>query len=174
MFILKLLSKFLKIGRSDASPDQIAWGFAMGSIIGLTPLLSLHNLILFILIAILHVNLISVLLSFTLFSLVGWLLDPIFHIIGFCILAEIPFLKPFWTNLYNSALTPFTRFNNTVMMGSFIGSLVLFFPNYSLFRWMINKYRSSWNQIIQKWKIVHVFKESKLVRIYTKIRDLKG
>ena len=37
MFALKLLSKFIKVLRSAASPNQIAWGFALGAILGLTP-----------------------------------------------------------------------------------------------------------------------------------------
>jgi len=174
MFFLNILSKFLKVLRSDASPRQIAWGFALGSILGLTPLLSLHNMILILLIAIFPINLTSIFISYALFSLLGWLMDPIFHTIGFVILTGISFLKPVWTDLYNSSLFPFTRFNNTVMLGSFVCSLALIFPNYVLFRWLVQKYRSSWNRIIQKWKIVQVFRGSKIVRIYTKIRDLRG
>jgi len=174
MFILKMLSKFIKVLRSDASPGQIAWGFAAGSILGLTPLLSLHNLILIILIAIFRINLTSVFISFALFSLVGWLMDPVFHTIGFAILTGISFLYPVWTDMYNSSLLPFTRFNNTVMVGSFVCSLVLTFPNYMLFRWLVQKYRSSWCRIIEKWKIVRVFKGSKIIQVYTKIRDLRG
>lgn len=174
MFFLKLISKFLKILRSEASPNQIAWGFALGSIIGLTPFWSLHNLILILLIAVLRINVSSVLVSFTLFSLLGWILDPVFHTIGFTLLTGISFLKPLWNNLYNTAVTPFTRFNNTVVLGSLISSLVLVFPNYLFFRGMVRKYRSSWNQTIQKFKIVQLFKGSKLVRTYIKIRNLRG
>jgi uncharacterized protein (TIGR03546 family) len=174
MFFLKLMSKFLKILRSDASPGQIGWGFALGSIMGLTPFWSFHNLILILLIALLRVNVTSVLLSLALFSFIGWILDPVFHTIGFTFLTGFSFLKPLWTGLYNTSITPFTRFNNTVVMGSLISSLVLLFPNYKLFRWMVQKYRSSWNLIIQKWKIVQVFKGSKLIRTYFKIRNLRG
>ena len=50
MFILKILGKFIKVLRSAASPRQIAWGFALGCILGLTPFWSLHNLLLVVLI----------------------------------------------------------------------------------------------------------------------------
>ena len=61
MFGLEILAKLVKILRSAASPNQIAAGFIIGMIIGLTPLWTLHNLILFVLLIILNVNIASAL-----------------------------------------------------------------------------------------------------------------
>ena len=56
MIVLKFLSKLFKALRSGDSPGQLAGGFALGMIIGLTPLWSLHNLLVVILIIIIKVN----------------------------------------------------------------------------------------------------------------------
>ena len=53
MIFLKLIGKFISVLRSAASPNQIAWGFALGMIPGLTPINALHNLAVLILIIVL-------------------------------------------------------------------------------------------------------------------------
>ena len=172
MFILKLIGKFIKVLNSAASPNQIAWGFALGTIIGFTPFRSLHNLVIVILLIILNVNFTSAIFSFLLFSLFAYLLDPLFHNIGYYILAETSFLQPTWTNLYNASIAPFTRFNNTIVMGSFVFSLVLLVPNYLFFKWFVTRYRESWNEKIKKWKITKLLLGNKVVQLYLKIKNL--
>ena len=172
MFALKLLSKFIKVLRSAASPNQIAWGFALGTILGFTPLWSLHNLVVLVLLIVLNVNITSAMLTFALFSFFAWLLDPLFHTIGYFVLVEITALTPMWTSLYNAPIAPFTRFNNTIVIGSLLFSLVLLVPNYLLFKWFVVRYRDSWNEKINKWKITKVLQGSKLVKFYLKIRNL--
>ena len=44
MLLLKLLQSLVKALHSDGTPGQLAAGLALGSILGLTPLLNLHNL----------------------------------------------------------------------------------------------------------------------------------
>jgi uncharacterized protein (TIGR03546 family) len=73
---IKLVAKLIKALRSNASPGQIAWGFALGMIIGLTPLWSLHNAFLVVIILIFNVNLAMSIFAFLLFSLSPGLLIP--------------------------------------------------------------------------------------------------
>lgn len=174
MFFLKLLSKFIKVLRSAASPSQIAWGFALGAIVGLTPFWSLHNFIVFILLIVLHVNGSSAVLAFTICSFFAWVFDPIFHAIGFTVLVRVSVLESVWTALYNLPIAPLTRFNNTVVMGSLLCSLVLLAPNYFLFKWFVIRYRTSWNETIQRWKITQMLKANKLIQFYFKVREMKG
>ena len=61
MFALQILSKLVKVLRSAASPRQIAWGFALGTIWGFTPLFSLHNLVVLVLVMVLILFLLVVL-----------------------------------------------------------------------------------------------------------------
>ena len=45
MFWLKLIRDFIKILREGQTPAQIAGGFAAGSIVGLSPVLTLQGII---------------------------------------------------------------------------------------------------------------------------------
>ena len=174
MIFLKLLSKFIGVLRSGAKPAEIAWGFALGAILGLTPFRGVHTLVVIFLLCILRVNISSAMFSWLVFSLIAWLIDPLFHSLGFFILAGIPALIPLWTKLYNAPVTPLTRFNNTDLMGSLIFSLILLIPNFLFFKWFVERYRESWNQKIKKWKVVHALNTSSVVQWYFKIRGLEG
>ncbi|MBN1895251.1 TIGR03546 family protein [bacterium] len=174
MIFIKLFSKLIKILKSGDSPSQIAWGFALGSIPGLTPLFCLHNAAVLFLLLVLNVNFGAALLALAVFSLFAWLLDPMFHAVGYWALAQIPALQPLWTSLYNAPVAPLTRFNNTVVMGSFLVSLVLLLPVFFLFRALVLKYRNSWDDKIEKWKIVKAVKASKFYDLYMKVKGLEG
>ena len=45
--LLKLIQSIIKTLHSEGTPGQVAAGIAIGSVLGLTPLLNLHNLIIF-------------------------------------------------------------------------------------------------------------------------------
>ena len=172
MIIIKLISKFIKVLSSAASPNQIAWGFALGAIPGLTPLNSLHNLVVLVLLIILNVNISSALFALLIYSIFAWMLDPVFHSIGYYVLSDIPALTSMWTSLYNAPIAPLTRFNNTVVMGSFLVALAMILPNYFLFKWFVRRYRETWNEKIKKWKITKAIMGSKIVRLYLKFKDV--
>ena len=54
--LVKLVQSIVKALHSEGTPGQVAMGLAMGSIIGLTPLMNLHNAVLFGLVIILNVS----------------------------------------------------------------------------------------------------------------------
>lgn len=174
MIFLKLLSKFIKVLRSGATPNQIAWGFALGAIPGLTPLACLHNLAVLLLMILFKINLAAATLALALFSFIAWIFDPLFHSLGFIILVRISVLQGAWTDLYNAPVAPLSLFNNTVVMGSLVVSLALIMPHYFLFKWFVRRYRDSWNAKIDKWKIIKIMKGSKLVKLYTKIKGMEA
>ncbi|MBI3577863.1 MAG: DUF2062 domain-containing protein, partial [Ignavibacteriales bacterium] len=58
----------MKILRAGQSPRQIAGGFALGAIVGLSPSFTLQGLIVWFIIFVLDVNLSAAFLSFTLFT----------------------------------------------------------------------------------------------------------
>lgn len=172
MIFLKLLGKFIKVLQSNASPNQIAWGFALGTIAGLTPLIALHNLFVLILIVILNVNIAAALLGLMIYSFFAWLLDPVFHALGFVLLVQVPGLEPMWTALYNAPMAPLTRFNNTVVLGSLVLALILLPLNHWLFKVFVRRYRDSWAAKIKQWKITKMILGSKLANVYIKIRGM--
>jgi uncharacterized protein (TIGR03546 family) len=166
MIALKFLLKFIQTLNKDASPQQIAGGMALGAIAGLTPLASLHNLVVLILVLMLRVNISSAILSLGVFSTLAYLLDPLFNKIGYLLLVRVEALKPLWTTFYNTPIVPWTRFNNTLTLGSLVFSLLLFWPLYFFLVWGVKTYRERVLAIVQRWKIVQVLKASKLYHLY--------
>ena len=67
MFPLQFIAKLIKILRSGATPAQIAGGFILGMIIGLTPRWSVHNLLIVLIIILINVNISMAIFSFLLF-----------------------------------------------------------------------------------------------------------
>lgn len=171
MFILKYIAKLIKILRSAATPGQIAGGFILGMVVGLTPFASLHNLLVLFLIIILNVNIAMALLGFLVFSGIAYIFDPLFHDLGFFLLVDLSFLKSLWTSLYNIPIVPLTRFNNTVVMGSMVASLILLFPMYISSKRFVLVYREKIDPRFQKWKVVQAVKGSKLYSVYEKVSD---
>jgi uncharacterized protein (TIGR03546 family) len=172
MFGLKLLAKLIKVLRSGESPGKIAGGFILGMIIGLTPIWSLHNLIVLILLIILNVNLGMAVFSFLLFSGFAYLIDPLFHSLGYWILVDIPALQGLWTTMYNTPVIGLSKFNNTVVMGSLVVSIIMLFPAYFAAKWFVIYYREHIDAKMQKWKIVQMVKSSKIYNLYEKIRNI--
>ena len=173
MFFLKLLSKLLKALRSAASPGQLAGGFILGMIIGLTPVWSLHNLVVVVLIIILNVNISMAIFSFALCSGFAYLLDPLFHSFGYWLLVDVSALYGLWKFMAETPLLALGRFNNTVVLGSFIVSVLLLIPMYFLVKHGVVLYREKIDARIQKWKIIQAIKSSKLYSLYQKISNLR-
>ena len=174
MILFKLLNKLLKALRSAASPGQIAGGFILGMILGLTPFWSLHNLLVVLLIIILNVNISMAIFSFLLFSGIAYLLDPLFHSLGYWLLVDVTALKGLWTSLYNILVIPLTRYNNTIVLGSLVCSLVLLLPAFIFVKKGVVLYREKIDAKVQQWKIVKIVKSSKIYSVYEKIRDFRG
>lgn len=141
MIILTFIKYFIKILRSNESASQIAAGFAMGMFMGITPFWSLLNFLLMIIVIILNVNIAAVLLAYAIFSTFVYLFDPLLHGLGFWLLANIEFLKPFWTFLYHAPIFPFTDYNNSVYLGSMTIFLAMVWPVFRSVKNFILHYR---------------------------------
>jgi uncharacterized protein (TIGR03546 family) len=122
-----------------------------------------------ILIFMLRVNTASAFLSAAVFSLVAYVGDPLFNKLGYLLLTAAP-LQGLWTAMYNTPLVPWTRFNNTLVLGSLAFALAFFWPYYLLKAWGVRKYRENILATVQKWKIVQTLKTSKLVSLYNDYR----
>jgi uncharacterized protein (TIGR03546 family) len=171
MLIINFLAQIVNILRSAATPSQIAAGFAMGMIAGLVP--SLFILIVIILLfVILDVNISSGLLATAIFGIIGYLIDPLSHSIGYAILVQIGFLRPIWTILYNTPIIPLSGFNNTVIMGNMVLAIILFIPVFSTGRMGIIIYnkrykekveRSAFFRYLQGWNIYQWYLQLKKI-----------
>ncbi len=173
MFWIQIVTKFIKILRAGQTPAQIAGGFALGALVGFSPSFTLQALCIWLIIFVLDVNLSSAFLAFTLCTLFAYLLDPVFHHFGYYILTDIPSLKSIWTTLYNVPIAPLTRFNNTIVMGSFLSAIILFFPIYFGMKNFVIAYRERLHTKIEKMKIYQIISKNSLVKAYVRMRDWK-
>lgn len=171
--ILKYVAKLLKALSSEASPNQLAGGFILGMIIGLTPVLSVHNLLILVLIIILKVNIGMAILAFLIFSGIAYLADPLFHSFGIWIL-ENDGLQDTWTSMYNNELWAITKFYNTVVIGSFISALVLCVPMFPLTKVGVVQYRKHIHEKVMKTKFAKALKGTKLYSVYQTVARVRG
>ncbi len=171
MFWIKLLTNFIKILREGQTPNQVAGGFALGMIVGISPSITAQGLLIWLIILVLDVNLSAALLAFTVFALIAFLADPLFHALGYFLLVDVDALRGLWTWMYNVPIAPLTRFYNTVVMGSFVSGLILFFPVFYGMKRFVVAYRATVGAKIERTRIYQVLKKNALVMWYTKIRD---
>jgi len=115
--------------QANDSPRQLAFGVALGMLIGLTPKGNLIAVALITTLFAIKVNRGSGLASAFVFSWVGVLLDPLSHYIGGLILTTAA-LEPTFAWLSELPVVPWTSFNNTVVMGSVVLGAFLFYPIY--------------------------------------------
>jgi uncharacterized protein (TIGR03546 family) len=163
--MIRAFAKVLKILNSESNPGQISLALCLAMFAGFTPFWSIHNFVVIFLVLILRVNLSAFLLGLAVFSGLAYLLDPLFHRIGLALLTADS-LRGFWTTLYNSTFWRLTRFNNSILMGSFIFSLVLFFPLYFLINLAIEKYRVHFLGWVRKTRLMQALTASKFYSMY--------
>jgi uncharacterized protein (TIGR03546 family) len=167
--LLKLIQSIIKTLHSEGTPGQVAAGMALGAALGLTPLMNVHNLVVFSLLIILNVSFGGGMLGWALFVPLGFLLDPVFHAIGLRLL-EATSLRGLWTSMYNTPLVPYSNFNNTIVLGSVAGWLALALPIFFAARWAVARYRATIGERVQRSKFYQAITASKVYNIYRLFR----
>ena len=168
LLVLKFIQQLVGTLNSDGTPRQVAAGIALGAVFGLTPLMNLHNLVLFGLALILNLSMAGVFLGWAVAIPVGFALDPLFDAIGRALLGADA-LRPLWTGLYNVPVVPFTNFNNSIVLGSFVVWLVTLVPLYFLWKWVVMRYREKVFERLKKWRVFQAIAASNW---YTRYRSL--
>lgn len=167
--LLKLIQSIIKTLHSEGTPGQVAAGIALGSVLGLSPLMNVHNLLVFALIVLLNVSFGGGMLGWALFVPVGFVLDPVFDRIGASLL-EAPGLRPLWTSGYNAPLVPYTNFNNTIVLGSVVAWLVLALPIFLGARWGVARYRATIGERVRQSRFYRAVTASQVYNWYKLFR----
>ena len=162
------LAKLLKALHSDAGPWQLALGLALGMMMGLTPLLRLHNLIILFIVLFFRVNLTTFLLSFGVFSVLAFVLDPVMASIGESVLTN-PSMESLWSALYATGFGQLSQFFHTLTMGSLLTSLVLFPVVLIAGKYLIEQYRERFMAWFEKFRIVEIVKSSRIFQLYQRM-----
>jgi uncharacterized protein (TIGR03546 family) len=139
----------------DATPRQLAAGFALGMMIGLIPKGNLIAISLMALFCALRINLAAGTASIALFAWVGMFLDPISHRVGHTLLTH-PALEPYWASLSTVKFMPWTAFNNTVVLGSTVIGLALLVPVYALSRPLFARITPGLAAFVRKYHVATV------------------
>lgn len=166
-----MLSFFVKLFKSlniNSHPGEIAHGIAVAAILGFLPKNNIFWYALAIFFFFIRINKGALMLFTALFSLIAPNFDHIFDSIGYFILT-IPQLQEFYTALVNIPFVSFTKFYNTIVMGSFISSLIIYIPLYFLARLIVHLWRNWLAPIIRKSKLYMFFKNLPIVQ---KIEDI--
>ena len=161
MFFLRPIRFFFKALITDSTPSQMALGFALGVVIGLVPKGNLIAISLMVVLSAIRVNLGMGMLAAFAFSWAGVLLDPLTHRIGQALLTAEQ-LTPFWTELWNQPMAPWTKFNNTIVLGSFVLGMTLLVPIFLIAKPIFQKYTPAWADRLQKFKLVQVLHGTEL------------
>lgn len=165
MLVLKFLQTLFKALNSDGTPGQVGMGMAVGLCFGLTPLVSLHNLLVLAVAMLTTLSFPGVFLGWAIATPLGFLLDPVFDRIGMALLTNDA-LAPMFVWIVNTPIIALSRLNNTIVLGSFVSWLVLLVPSYFLFKVLVRRYRADVYAHVQKWKVVQVIKGSKAFELY--------
>jgi uncharacterized protein (TIGR03546 family) len=160
--LLKQVFAFLKLLNSETGHNQIAAGIAAGFILGMTPMLSLQSFLVFLCIFFFRIQAGAAFLAAFFFAFAGWLLDPVFHAVGSAVL-ETQSLHGLFTTMYNVPLLPLTRFNNTVVMGSGVVTILLSPVVYLTSLIMIKKYRQT---VVLRFKQTKFWKAIQATSLY--------
>ncbi|RUO52348.1 TIGR03546 family protein [Pseudidiomarina homiensis] len=167
--MLTLLARLLKALNSESGAWALAIAFVLGMIMGFTPLWRVHNLVILLVALLFRVNLSGFILSFVLCSGLAYLLDPVFHKIGFAILAAESW-QPVWQNMYDSAFWRVVQFHHTITLGSLVLSFA-FAPILALVSfWIVSQYRQRIQAWFNKLKIVQALKANRFYTIYANLR----
>lgn len=168
--IIKLVQGLVKALNSEGTPGQVAAGIAVGACLGLSPLLSLHNLLVVGAILFFRVSVPGATLGWLIFTPVGFALDPIFDSIGTALLADTSALQGLWVFLYNAPLLALGNPTNTIVVGSLVVWIVAVVPIFFVMRWAVARYRSTIYARYKDAKLFRALRASKLYNFYRLFR----
>ena len=157
--MLNYIVNFIKSLNSNSKPSQIANSFCIGMILGFMPKNNVLWYLLFIFFAFVRINKAGYYIMLAIVSLFAFLLDLLFDMIGYWFL-NLEFLRPVFAFLLDVPFVGFTKFNNTVVMGSFLFSILIYIPLYVLFFFGVKFWRKT---------IAPKFNDSKILKALYKI-----
>ena len=171
--ILKQIFSMLKVLNSDTGENQIAAGIACGLILGFAPMFSLQTVIVIMMLFFFRIQAGAAFASAFFFGLVAYVLDPAFDSVGKIVL-EMGAMKGLFTVMYNMPIVPFTKFYNSIVMGSLVISFALFPIMFLLTKKMVVKYRVTVVARLEQTKLWKAVKATSFYKWYAKYDSLYG
>jgi uncharacterized protein (TIGR03546 family) len=174
---LKWVTKFLAGINANKRPGEIAAGVAFGFLLALQPGWTIAGILLFALAFMLKINMPALFLSLFLFTLASPVLDVPSDLVGGFILNQAA-LQGVFTYLYNLPLVPYTRFNDTLVMGGLALGLLAWLPLFFAFRALVGIYRNTVREKIANSNLFKAFMKfplvSKIFKLVGKVLDFSA
>lgn len=165
---LRILSGLLKALQGGGDPRHAAAGLALGAAWGLVPKGNLFSIIFLLLFFFFRVDKAAALASALIFSGAGHLIDGPAHALGLTLL-RAGGLKPLWTWLYGLPIVPWTRFNNTVVLGNLAIGLLLYAPLYWAGHRLVAFYQERCAPVVAQWPLIKFLTGLRLVQFYRRL-----
>jgi uncharacterized protein (TIGR03546 family) len=162
--LLKLIGKLIIALNGNVKRSQIAAGLAWGILLGLIPAGNFFWIVLFICSFFFKHHHWSKIFSMAVVKIISPLIVLWVDSLGWEVL-HIEALQPLFTTLYNMPFVPFTKFNNTLVMGGIIGGVVLWLPSFIIFMILISFYRNNLAPKIRNSKLVKAIAKSPLLKV---------
>lgn len=164
--MLSYIVKMFKALNANAHPGEIAHAFACGMLLGFLPKSSVLWYAFFIIFLFIRMNKGAFFLTILLGSLFAPLLDPLFDTIGYAFLT-LPELQDIFMSLLDIPFVVYTQFNNTIVSGSIIFSLLGYIPFYVFMRLFVKLWRKTLQPMIMNCPITKAFLKLPLIRTLT-------
>ncbi|MBC7965640.1 MAG: TIGR03546 family protein [Fuerstia sp.] len=149
---LRLLFKALVI---ESTPTQMSYGLALGVLMGVVPKGNLLAIVLGFCIAATRVNLAITACAAVALTFASSWFDATFDQVGAYVLNQ-PSLRGFWEAVYDTPMMPWTDFNNSIVMGSFVCGLLLIWPVHRLSHPVFQKYSEKLARHVRHWWITKI------------------
>lgn len=130
LWLIRQLLSIRQVIAGRNHPHQLAWGLALGVLVGVVPHGNLLAVALIALVLALRVNHAMATLTGVAVAFSATALDPYTHLIGRYVLTH-PDLQSAWAQAWQLPLIPWTDINNTVVMGSLLVGLGAVLPAYA-------------------------------------------
>lgn len=154
--VLRPMRLLLKAVVMESTPRQMSMGLAFGVLVGLVPKGNLLAIALGFCLAATRLNLAIAACAALVAALVATQCDAVFDQVGWYVLTR-PSLHETWIWLYQQPFVPWTDFNNSIVMGSFVSGLVLFWPLHRLTNPLFEKYQKKLAEKAKHWWMTRFF-----------------
>ncbi len=166
--MLKGIIRLVAALNSNKGAGAVAAGAAFGLLLALVPAGNLLWALLLLVTWFLKVNFAVEMLVVAALKPALPLLDPLLDGAGYAVLTFAPLQAPF-TAVANLPLAPFTRFNNSVVMGGALAGILLWAPAYLLFRALVRLYRARAKPAIEASSLYKWFRRLPLIERLAKL-----
>jgi len=166
--VLKGIGKLISALNGNLKKSQIAAGVAWGVLLGLVPLSNPFGIVLFVISFFFSHNHGAKIFGLAIVKILSLIILPALDVLGWTIL-HIDSLQPLFTAMFNMPFVPFTKFNNTLVMGGLIAGIVLWLPVFALFMKLIPLYREKLAPKIRDSKIVKKLANSPISGLLDKV-----